>query len=179
MKLYSYVVARDYRVRSEPVLTVLHARDVQAQIRAQCHYRRLGRGHRREDPLRAEGRLIYAMQVAKSSTSTRTGMTPRFLCKRTVLNGSLSSYTATTSTIASVAAGFRRIRTTASKMEGQITKNIAHDTSVNRLLVATKFVYWGRAAPRSRRRSDRSVQRARTSAVRARPSVNSRPSPCV
>jgi hypothetical protein len=93
------------------------------------------------------GRLIYAMQVCEVLNFEAYWSDPRFIQKRPNLTGSLQILYGDNIYRRS---GKRWIQADShhSLEKGRLNRdNLAWDTSVDRVLVASKFVYWGRSAP--------------------------------
>lgn len=93
------------------------------------------------------GRLIYAMQVSEVLDFDMYWKDPRFIHKRPNLTGSLQVLYGD-NIYHRVGKRWVQVNSHHSKENGRLDKdNLAWDTGVDRLLVATKFVYWGRSAP--------------------------------
>jgi hypothetical protein len=146
MRLFTYVVARDFGFAPNPFHGYCTLATCKPRIRARAAVGDwvIGTGAKTTYGLR--GHLIYAMKVAETLEFDSYWTDRRFLCKRPVLNGSLSQVYGDNI--------YHRLNhrwVQANSHHSLDTgrpnpRNIAHDTSVNRLLVATKFVYWGRAS---------------------------------
>lgn len=147
MKLYSYIVARDYGFAPNPFHGYCTLATCKPKIRAGATIGDwiVGTGAKTKYDL--AGHLIYAMKVAEILDYDTYWNDPRFICKHPVLNGSLklvygdNIYHRT---------GGRWVQVDSHhSLENGMPnpRNIARDTSVNRLLVSTEFVYWGRVAP--------------------------------
>jgi hypothetical protein len=94
------------------------------------------------------GYLIYAMKVDEVMEFDSYWNDPRFLCKRPVMNGSLKQIYGDNI--------YHRLNGRWVQADSHHSldsgrpnpKNIDHDTRVDRVLVAQKFVYFGSSAPR-------------------------------
>ncbi len=147
MKLYSYIVARDFGFAPNPFHGFCTLATCKPKIRAGAAAGDwvVGTGAKTKYELR--GHLIYAMKVAEVLDFDAYWNDPRFLCKRPVLNGSLKLMYGDNIYHRN---GRRWVQVDShhSLDDGRPnTRNIAHDTSVDRLLIAQRFVYWGREAP--------------------------------
>lgn len=147
MRLYSYIVARDYGFAPNPFHGYCTLATCKPKIRAGATVGDWVVGTGAKTKYKLTGHLIYAMKVTEVLDYDRYWSDPRFLCKRPVLNGSLKLVYGDNIYHRN---GRRWIQVDShhSLESGKPNpRNIAHDTSVDRLLVSTKFVYWGRVAP--------------------------------
>ncbi len=147
MKLYSYVVARDYGFAPNPFHGFCTLATCKPKIRAGATVGDWVVGTGAKTKYRLDGHLIYAMKVAEVLDYDAFWHDTRFLCKRPILNGSLKLIYGDN---IYHRAGRRWAQEDShhSLENGKPNpRNISHDTSVNRLLISTRFVYWGRAAP--------------------------------
>ena len=94
-----------------------------------------------------KGRLIFAMQVSEVLGFDMYWNDPRFILKRPNLKGSLKVMYG--DNIYHREGGcWVQADSHHSLPDGHLNKdNLIWDTEVDRLLIATKFVYWGRSAP--------------------------------
>jgi hypothetical protein len=147
MKLYSYVVARDYGFAPNPFHGFCTLATCKPKIRAGAAIGDWIVGTGAKTRYGMSGHLIYAMKVSEILDYDAYWNDSRFLCKRPVLNGSLKLVYGDNIYHRN---GRRWVQEDShhSLENGRPNRrNIVHDTSVNRLLLATKFVYCGRAAP--------------------------------
>lgn len=147
MKLYSYIVARDYGFAPNPFHGFCTLATCKPKIRSSAAVGDWIVGTGAKTKYGLNGRLIYAMKVDEPLDFDAYWNDPRFLCKRPILNGSLKLVYGDN---IYHRAGRRWVQEDShhSFENGRPNpRNIARDTSINRILVATKFVYWGRAAP--------------------------------
>ncbi|MBS1911577.1 MAG: hypothetical protein JST22_06305 [Bacteroidetes bacterium] len=147
MKLYSYIVARDYGFAPNPFHGFCTLATCKPPIRAHAKVGDwiVGTGAKKRYDF--AGRLIYAMQVSELLDFDTYWNDSRFLLKRPDLNGSLKVIYGDNIYHRD---GKRWIQANShhSLEKGRPNKaNIVWDTDVDRLLVATKFVYWGASAP--------------------------------
>lgn len=147
MKLYSYVVARDFGFAPNPFFGFCTLATCKPKIREHASVGDWVVGTGAKVAYNYSGRLIYAMQVSETLDFNSYWNDPRFFRKRPNLTGSLA-----------VLYGDNIYHRTGDQwaqadshhsMENgrRDEANIEWDTSVDRLLVSTKFVYWGRSAP--------------------------------
>lgn len=147
MKLYSYVVARDFGFAPNPFFAFCTLATCKPMIRAQASVGDWVVGTGAKTVYRYAGRLIYAMQVSEVLDFDTYWNDPRFVQKRPNLTGSLQVLYGD-NIYRRVGKRWVQADSHHSLEKGRLNKdNLARDTSVDRLLVATKFVYWGRAAP--------------------------------
>jgi hypothetical protein len=147
MRLYSYIVARDYGFAPNPFHGYCTLATCKPKIRAAAAVGDWIVGTGAKTKYELAGHLIYAMKVTEVLDYDRYWTDPRFRCKRPVLNGSLKLLYGDNIYHRN---GRRWVQEDShhSLENGRPNRrNIDRDTSVNRLLVSTKFVYWGRAAP--------------------------------
>lgn len=152
MRLYSYIVARDYGFAPNPFHNYCTLATCKPKIRAAAAVGDWIVGTGAKTKYELAGHLIYAMKVSEVLDYDRYWSDPRFFCKRPVLNGSLKLLYGDNIYHRN---GRRWVQVDShhSLENGRPNpRNIARDTSVDRLLVSTKFVYWGRGAPESPRR---------------------------
>lgn len=147
LRLYSYIVARDFGFAPNPFHGFCTLATCKPKIRAGASLGDWVIGTGAKSRYNFPGRLIYAMQVGEILDFEKYWNDPRFVRKRPNLNGSLKVIYG--DNIYS-RKGKRWVQADShhSLENGRPNKaNIAWDTGVNRVLVATKFVYWGKAAP--------------------------------
>ncbi len=147
MRLFSYIVARDYGFAPNPFHGLCTLATCKPKIRASAELGDWIVGTGAKTKYGLAGRLLYAMKIDEVLTFDEYWADPRFLLKRPVLNGSLKQVYGDNiyhrdngkwrqeNSHHSFAGGRRNLR------------NIARDTSVDRLVVGRRFVHFGRAAP--------------------------------
>lgn len=147
MRLYSYIVSRDYGFAPNPFYGYCTLATCKPRIRssADIGYWIAGTGAKTKYDF--SGRLIYAMQVDEIMEFDAYWSDPRFACKRPILNGSLKQV------YGDNIYHRKRGRWTQADSHHSLAggrpnpKNITRDTSANRVLVASRFVYFGAKAP--------------------------------
>lgn len=147
MKLYSYIIARDFGFAPNPFFGFCTLATCKPRIRANASVGDWIIGTGAKTRYAFNGRLIYAMQVGEILDFNTYWNDPRFFRKRPNLNGSLKVIYGDNIYRRE---GERWIQADShhSFEKGRQNKaNITWDTSVDRLLIATKFVYWGKSAP--------------------------------
>ena len=147
MKLLSYVVARDYGFAPNPFFGYCTLATCKPKVRQQADIGDwvVGTGAKTRYNLR--GHLIFAMKVDGEMDFDSYWSDPGFLCKRPTLNGSLKQLYG--DNIYHQQNGkWIQVDSHHSLETGQPNPhNIDHDTSVNRLLISQRFVYYGMDAP--------------------------------
>jgi len=147
MKLFSYIVARDYGFAPNPFHGYCTLATCKPKIRAAAAVGDWVVGTGAKTKYALTGRLIYAMKVGETLDFDTYWKDPRFLCKWPVLNGSLKLVYGD-NIYHREGRRWAQADSHHSLENGRPNpRNIARDTSVNRLLIATKFVYWGSVAP--------------------------------
>lgn len=144
MKLYSYVVARDFGFAPNPFYGVCTLATCKPNIRRRATIGDwiIGTGSKR---LGLQGRLVYAMRVAEVLTYGSYWADSRFVVKRPNLRGSLKQaygdniYYREPTTKAWVQADSHHSYANGS----QNTKNITQDTQSDNVLIAHEFYYFG------------------------------------
>lgn len=147
MKLYSYVVARDFGFAPNPFFGFCTLATCKPKIREHAAVGDWVIGTGAKGKYDYQGRLIYAMQVSETLDFDAYWNDPRFVLKRPNLKGSLKVMYGDNIYHHE---GRRWVQADShhSLPGGRLNKaNLAWDTGVDRLLVSEKFVYWGRAAP--------------------------------
>ena len=147
MRLYSYIVARDFGFAPNPFYGFCTLATCKPKIRAGASVGDWVIGTGAKTKYDIAGRLIYAMQVSEVLDFDTYWNDPRFLAKRPDLNGSLKVIYGD-NIYHRVGKRWVQADSHHSLENGRPNKaNIARDTGVDRVLVATKFVYWGKSAP--------------------------------
>jgi len=148
MKLYTYIVARDYGFAPNPFDGVCTLATCKPRIRSSASVGDwiVGTGAKGQYDL--VGHLIYAMKVSEALDFNQYWSDVRFQSKRPVLNGSLKQLYGDNIYHRTSRGRWIQADSHHSLEDGVINpRNVARDTSVNRVLIATKFVYFGKAAP--------------------------------
>jgi putative DNA base modification enzyme with NMAD domain len=147
MRVFSYVVARDYGFAPNPFHGYCTLATCKPRIRARAAVGDWVIGTGAKTKYRLAGHLIYAMKVDEIVTYDAYWSAPQFLSKRPVLNGSLKVMYGD-NIYHRTRAGWSQVDSHHSLESGRPNPdNIAHDTSVDRVLIGSKFVYFGEAAP--------------------------------
>jgi hypothetical protein len=149
MKLYSYIVARDYGFAPNPFFGVCTLATCKPNIRksAQVGDWVVGTGSKRHG---LKGRLVYAMKVAEVLTYDEYWNDPRFYPKRPNLRGSLKqAYGDNIYHWDKTIGGWAQINSHHSHPNGRPNQNnIDRDTKSPNVLVGREFAYWGGSGPR-------------------------------
>ncbi|WP_447965605.1 Nmad2 family putative nucleotide modification protein [Nitrospira sp. Ecomares 2.1] len=146
MKIFSYIVARDYGFAPNPFFGYCTLATCKPQLRAKAMVGDwiIGTGAKGKYDL--AGHLIYAMRVDEILDFNTYWNDPRFACKRPMLNGSLKQLYGD-NIYHSQGQQWIQVNSHHSLDDGKPNpRNIEHDTSVDRMLVSRMFVYYGDAA---------------------------------
>jgi len=147
MKLYSYVVARDFGFAPNPFFGFCTLATCKPQIRQQASVGDWVIGTGAKAKYHYGNRLIFALNVSEILTFNQYWWDPRFFLKRPNMTGSLK-----------VLYGDNIYHHDGTKWVQADSHhslpnglpndvNTANDTKVDHVLVGTKFVYWGQYAP--------------------------------
>lgn len=146
MKLYSYVIARDYGFAPNPFYGVCTLATCKPNVRKMANIGDwvVGTGSARYG---LSGRIVYGMEVNETMTFEEYSLDPRFSNKKPILNGSRKQ--AYGDNIYSRRGGrWRQADSHHSLADGKPNiANIKNDTQTNRILISNNFRYWGADAP--------------------------------
>jgi hypothetical protein len=146
MKLFSYVVARDYGFAPNPFYSWCTLATCKPRIRAAAAVSDwvIGTGAK---PYNLAGHLIFAMRVEEICDFGAYWSDSRFLAKKPVLNGSLKQLYG--DNIYHLEQGLWKQEDSHHSGPGGRSNrhNIKRDTSANRVLLSQRFVYYGENAP--------------------------------
>jgi Nucleotide modification associated domain 2 len=149
LKLYSYVVARDYGIAPNPFFGYCTLATCKPNIRKAARVGDwiLGTGSKSRD---REGHAVFAMRVTEAVSFDAYWNDERFLSKRPNLLGSKKqAFGDNIYHRKSPGSRWKQIDSHHSFEHGrQNLANIQNDTKVNRLLISTDFAYWGGSGPR-------------------------------
>lgn len=149
MRLHSYIVARDYGFAPNPFYGLCTLATCKPRIRKSCAIGDwvMGTGSQEES---RPGHLVYIMQISEAMSFDEYWRDPRFLRKRPDLRGSLKqAFGDNIYCRPDPEADWRQLPSHHSLQDGRANpSNIWRDTSVNRVLIADQFVYWGADAPK-------------------------------
>ena len=149
-KVYVYVVARDFGFAPNPFHGVCTLATCKPDIRrvAQVGDRVIGMGGA---ALGTVGRCVYAMEVTSTMTFDEYWADPAFRCKRPVRNGSLRVMVGDNIYHREGdgdEAPWRQEDSHHSRPDGSPDPvNLRTDTQTDRVLISTRFVYFGQTAP--------------------------------
>jgi hypothetical protein len=147
MRLFSYVVARDYGFAPNPSYGWCTLATCKPRIRAYAAIGDwvIGTGAKKKYGL--VGHLIFAMNVEETCDFDAYWNDPRFSFKKPVLNGSLKQIYGD-NIYHRVGGRWKQEDSHHSYVGGRPNPhNIARDTSANRVLISSRFVYFGGRAP--------------------------------
>ena len=149
MKLYSYVVARDYGFAPNPFVGVCTLATCKPRIRsvAQIGDWVVGTGSKKR---KRENNIVYAMRVTDTMTFNHYWTDPRFRAKKPNLQGSKKqAFGDNIYSKSPDAKKWCQANSHHSLTDGSPNaSNIAADTKTDRVLISDDFVYWGGAGPR-------------------------------
>ncbi len=149
MRIYSYVVARDYGFAPNPFFSFCTLATCKPMIRktAQVGDWIVGTGSK---TCGLGGFLVYAVKVAETCTYDQYWEDPRFLVKRPNLRGSLKqAYGDNIYHRNPGARGWVQENSHHSLPDGRANpENVKHDTRYPRVLIGTDFVYDGGDGPK-------------------------------
>jgi hypothetical protein len=149
VKLYSYVVARDYGFAPNPFFGVCTLATCKPRIRsvAQIGDWVVGTGSKAH---KREKHIVYAMCVTGAMTFNQYWADPRFQVKKPNLQGSKKqAFGDNIYSKAAQAKNWRQVNSHHSLTNGNPNPaNIAADTKVDRVLISDDFVYWGGSGPK-------------------------------
>ena len=148
MKLYSYVVARDYGFAPNPFFGACTLATCKPRIRsvAQIGDWVVGTGSKQRE---REKYLVYAMRVTGAMTFNQYWTDPRFQTKKPNLRGSKKQafgdniYSKDAHTTLWCQVNSHHSLTDGSPNES----NVVADTNADRVLISDDFVYWGGSGP--------------------------------
>ena len=147
MKLFSYVVARDFGFAPNPFFGVCTLATCKPRIRKKAEVGDLivgtgskGRGR--------EGHLVFAMRVSETLTFNKYWEIKRFRKKRPNLQGSLKQAFGDNIYFRDKNDNWHQLDSHHSYANGTPNMhNICNDTQTDRVLVATHYAYWGGHGP--------------------------------
>jgi hypothetical protein len=147
VRLYSYVVARDFGFAPNPFYGFCTLAACKPDIRrtAQVGDWVVGTGSKSKG---REGHLVYAMRVSEAMTFDQYWADPRFAPKRPSLHGSLKRAFGDNVYHHTAGGGWSQENSHHSMHDGSANpKNVEHDTRTDRVLVSDHFTYWGGEGP--------------------------------
>src|SRR6266566_8725817 len=147
MKLFSYVVARDYGFAPNPFYGWCTLATCKPRIRAAAGVGDWVIGTGAKGRYRLPGHLVFAMRVDETLGYDAYWNDPRFVAKKPVLNGSLKQVYG--DNIYHRQRGvWKQENSHHSYDKGRPNRhNVDRDTNVDRVLLSTRFVYFGGSAP--------------------------------
>ncbi len=147
MKLYTYIVARDYGFAPNPFHGFCTLATCKPRIRSVAAIGDWVVGTGAKTKYNCAGQLVYTTQVSEVMNFDDYWNDPRFLIKRPVLNGSLMQVYGD-NIYHREGGDWIQANSHHSLDEGHPNRsNIDRDTDRNRILIGTHFVYFGASAP--------------------------------
>ncbi len=148
MKLYCYVVARDFGFAPNPFYGICTLATCKPTIRrtAQVGDWVIGTGSKNYG---LQGRLVFAMRVTEVLTFDQYWSDPRFQAKRPTLTGSIKQAFGDNIYHRDPATQqWQQANSHHSLKDGcPNPANIHNDTKTDRVLLSTEFTYWGGSGP--------------------------------
>jgi hypothetical protein len=147
VRLYSYVVARDFGFAPNPFYGFCTLATCKPDIRktAQVGDWVIGTGSKSKG---REGDLVFAMRVSEAMTFDQYWADPRFASKRPSLRGSLKQAFGDNIYHHKGGGGWSQENSHHSMHDGSANpENVEHDTRTDRVLVSDHFAYWGGEGP--------------------------------
>lgn len=147
MKLFSYIVARDFGFAPNPFYGFCTLATCKPRVRKHASIGDWVIGTGAVTKYKLAGHLIYAMKVEEIMDFDSYWDDPRFACKKPIMNGSLKQLYGDNI--------YHQVKNTWVQSDSHHSlsadrpnqTNIVYDTSAKHLLIARKFVYFGSAAP--------------------------------
>ncbi len=148
MRLFSYVVARDYGFAPNPFFGFCTLATCKPRIRQHASVGDWVVGTAGSRSLRP-GSLVYAMQVTEAMTLDEYWRDERFLEKRPNLRGSeKQAFGDNIYSLGPDTGEWRQVDSHHSYESGAPNPhNLKHDTQTDRVLISEDFTYWGGAGP--------------------------------
>lgn len=147
MKLYSYIVARDYGFAPNPFYGFCTLATCKPDIRGKAAVGDWIVGTGAVKKYKYSGRLIFAMQVSEVMNFHDYWNDQRFVCKRPLLNGSLKQLYGDNIYHKSEGEWIQEDSHHSLDLGATNTVNLRQDTQKNRVLIGSPFVYFGASAP--------------------------------
>jgi hypothetical protein len=148
MRIYSYVVARDYGFAPNPFFGICTLATCKPLIRKRATIGDwvIGTGSKRYG---LQGKLVYAMKVSETLTFDQYWSDPRFSQKKPNLKGSLKqAYGDNIYHRNSKTGKWLQENSHHSHPDSRSNRaNIRHDTQAPRVLLATEYAYYGGSGP--------------------------------
>lgn len=149
MRLYSYVVARDYGFAPNPFLGICTLATCKPLIRKNAGLGDwiVGTG---SSKYKLMGHVVFAMKVTETLTYDQYWNDPRFLQKRPILTGSFKQAFGDNIYHSNPKTGqWVQVNSHHSLETGAPNpKNIEHDTKATRVLLSSEYIYWGATGPK-------------------------------
>lgn len=147
MKLYSYIVARDYGFAPNPFYGYCTLATCKPVIRrvAQVGDWIVGTGSKAN---KRHKNIVFAMRVTEAMTFEQYWNDPRFLNKRPKLRGSKKQAFGDNIYTPLAGGAWQQIDSHHSLPDGSSNiRNIINDTQTDRVLVSNDYMYWGQSGP--------------------------------
>jgi hypothetical protein len=147
MRLYSYVVARDFGFAPNPFYGTCTLATCKADIRRTARIGDwiVGTGSRKRG---LEGQMVYAMRVTEDLSYDEYWREERFRLKRPTLDGSLKQAFGDNIYRHNSTGDWQQANSHHSLNDGTTNpENVRADTRADRVLISDDFLYWGGCGP--------------------------------
>ena len=147
MRLFSYVVARDYGFAPNPFFGMCSLATCKPKIRRYASVGDwiIGTGSKVKG---RQGHLVYAMRVTEAMTFNEYWADERFQSKKPNLKGSLKQAFGDNIYFQDREGAWQQMDSHHSYKDGTPNQfNITNDTQVDRMLLSTEYAYWGDSGP--------------------------------
>ncbi|MYB76712.1 MAG: hypothetical protein F4X83_06370 [Chloroflexi bacterium] len=147
MRIFSYVVARDFGFAPNPfygVCTLATCKPVIRSVAAVGDWV-IGTGSR---TMSREGRLVYCMRITETMSFNQYWSDERFELKRPNLRGSMKQAFGDNIYSTDSIGQWGQLNSHHSYADGSPNQhNVIHDTKTDRVLLGSDFAYWGGEGP--------------------------------
>ena len=147
VRLFSYVVARDYGFAPNPFFGICTLATCKPNIRQVVSIGDwiIGTGSKQKNRQR---RLVYAMRVTETMTYNEYSADERFRRKKPNLRGSLKQAFGDNIYFQDNSGQWQQLDSHHSYQDGRLNPhNVINDTQTDRVLLSTEYAYWGASGP--------------------------------
>ena len=143
MKLFSYILARDFGFAPNPFYSICSLATCKPIIRkkAQIGDWIIGTGSKQ---LNCENKLIYIMEITDKVTFNQYWSNPKYNCKKPIINGSLKQMYGDNIYFKNENDIWSQAKSHHSLEDGSINKyNLRRDTQTENVLLSSNYFYFG------------------------------------
>lgn len=147
MRLFSYVVARDYGFAPNPFFGFCTLATCKPRIRKAASVGDwvMGTGSKKQS---RQGYIVFIMRITETMTFNEYWEDARFHCKKPNLFGSMKQAFGDNIYYKKLNGKWVQLNSHHSYPNGVPNPhNIANDTQVDRVLISTEYAYWGKMGP--------------------------------